>query len=211
MKILVVTGGIGSGKSEVCRIMCRMGLDLQYNADSRVKMLYTAHPGLLEDIEPELGCSLRDHECNFVPSKLAARIFEDKDAMTLVEDLVFPALLEDFEFFCSSHHQREIVVFESATVLEKARFEGFGDYVILVDAPFDVRLARACARDNADQEAILARMKNQSLMNSFSAGHTDQRIDAVIMNDGSLEDLQIKTELTIRSLLKDMNINIETD
>jgi len=48
-------------------------------------------------------------------------------------------------------------------------------------------------------------------MNSFSAGHTDQRIDAVIMNDGSMEDLQIKTELTIRSLLKDMNINIETD
>lgn len=206
MKILVVTGGIGSGKSEVCRIMSRIGLDLQYNADSRVKMLYSEHPGIVEDIEQRLVCSLRDESGNFVPSRLAGIIFEDRDAMTLVENIVFPALLKDFEYFCMSHPEESVVVFESATVLEKPQFDGFGDYTILVDAPFDVRLARACSRDNADEAAILSRMNNQKLMNSFSAGHIDPRVDAVIMNVGSLEELKTKTELTIRSFMKDMNL-----
>lgn len=206
MKTLVVTGGIGSGKSEVCRIMSRMGFDLQYNADIRVKMLYSEHPGLVEEIERRLGCSLRDDDGNFVPARLAGRIFEDRDAMALVENMVFPALLEDFELYCMSHPEKDVVVFESATILEKPQFEGFGDYTILVDAPFDIRLVRACSRDNADEAAILSRMNNQKLMNSFSAGHIDPRVDAVIMNVGSLEELQTKTELTIRSFMKDMDL-----
>ena len=60
MKIVVVTGGIGSGKSEVCRILSDMGLDLQYHADDRVKRLYAEHPSLLDDIESQTGCLLRD-------------------------------------------------------------------------------------------------------------------------------------------------------
>ena len=47
MKVLAVTGGIGSGKSEVCRILADKGLTLQYNADSRAKALYVERPGLL--------------------------------------------------------------------------------------------------------------------------------------------------------------------
>lgn len=206
MKTIVVTGGIGSGKSEVCRIMSRMGIDFQYNADSRVKMLYSERPAIVEEIEQGLGCSLRDDDGNFVPAILAGKIFEDRDAMALVEGIVFPALMEDFEFYCKSHPENDIVVFESATVLEKPLFEGFGDYTILVDAPFDIRLTRACARDNVDSAAILARMNNQKLMNSFSAGHVDPRIDAVIMNVGSFEELQTKTELAIRSFMKDMDL-----
>ena len=58
MIILVVTGGIGSGKSEVCRILANKGLTVQYNADSRVKELYTRVPGLLESIEQKLDCVL---------------------------------------------------------------------------------------------------------------------------------------------------------
>ena len=50
MMVLVVTGGIGSGKSEVCRIMRDMGYRCQYNADARAKALYEEHPTLLADI-----------------------------------------------------------------------------------------------------------------------------------------------------------------
>ena len=50
MKVLVVTGGIGSGKSAVCRILHEAGVTAQYNADERVKALYSAHPTLLNDI-----------------------------------------------------------------------------------------------------------------------------------------------------------------
>lgn len=206
MKVLVVTGGIGSGKSEVCRLMADMGLDLQYDADRRVKMLYDVHPGLLADIESALGCGLRDADGKFVPSLLAERIFTDRDALNKVENLVFPALMADFETFCRNHSDRKIVVFESATILEKPQFDGFGDFVILVDAPFDLRLSRACSRDNKDKEAVMARMSNQTLMNSLSDGGSDPRIDAVIMNDGTKAELRIKTEKALSALLEDMNI-----
>lgn len=206
MKVLVVTGGIGSGKSEVCRLMADMGLDLQYDADRRVKMLYDVHPGLLADIESALGCGLRDADGKFVPSLLAERIFTDRDALNKVENLVFPALMADFETFCTDHPDRKIIVFESATILEKPQFHGFGDFVILVDAPFDLRLSRACSRDNKDKEAVMARMSNQTLMNSLSDGGSDPRIDAVIMNDGTKAELRIKTEKALSAFLEDMNI-----
>lgn len=206
MKVLVVTGGIGSGKTEVCRILADMGFSLQYDADRRVKMLYSVHPHLLDDIEAGLGCVLRDDDGNLVPSMLAEKIFSSSDSMRIVEELVFPALIEDFRSFCRKDPDNAVVVFESATVLEKPYFDGFGDYTVLVNAPFETRLARACSRDNADKEAILARMNNQKLMNALSEGYTDPRIDAVINNSGSFEELRIRTEETVSSLLKDQDI-----
>ena len=81
MKVLAVPGGIGSGKSEVCRILADKGLTLQYNADSRAKALYVERPGLLCRIEASLGCRFRDEEGNFIPSRLAAVIFKDDGAL----------------------------------------------------------------------------------------------------------------------------------
>ena len=75
MKTLVITGGIGSGKSEVCRILERYGVVARYDADARVKALYSAHPTLLDDIEKALECRLRNDDGCFVPSLLSARIF----------------------------------------------------------------------------------------------------------------------------------------
>ena len=88
MKVLAVTGGIGSGKSEVCRILAENGLAVQYNADSRAKALYAECPGLLDEMEASLGCALRDEHGDFVPSRLAAVIFSDSAASG-----IYPALV----------------------------------------------------------------------------------------------------------------------
>ena len=200
MMTLVVTGGIGSGKSEVCRILNDLGLVAQYNADMRAKALYEEHPTLLRDIEKSLGCSFRDEDGRFQPSKLASVIFSDRSALETVESHLFPALMDDYTSFAGSCGE-EIVVFESATVLEKPQFNGFGDRVILVDAPFELRLERACVRDGADRERVLARMHNQKLMNALSEGLEDPRIDRRIMNDSSLEELVSRTKDAINSLI----------
>ena len=203
MKVLIITGGIGSGKSAVCRILQEAGVTAQYNADERVKALYSAHPKLLSDIEVSLGCVLRNEVGDFVPSFLAARIFSDPQALLKVEALVFPALMEDFRAFAEAHKEDDIIVFESATILEKPQFEGFGDMVVLVDAPYEVRLGRACARDGADRAAVEARMANQKLMNSFSDGGHDPRVDAVIVNDSDIEELKKRTYETMTVLFGD--------
>ncbi len=207
MKILVITGGIGSGKSEVCRILAQKGLTVQYNADAKVKELYDTVPGLLESIEDRLGCSLRDEAGKFVPQCLAQRIFVDRQALETVESLVFPALMEDFLAFAGNSGS-PFVVFESATILEKPQFDGFGDKVILVDAPVSMRMERACRRDGADREAVRARMANQKKMNALSEGAKDPRIDAVIVNDGSIAILEQKIEIIMSDLFGDWRKDI---
>ena len=207
MRILVITGGIGSGKSEVCRILAYKGLDAQYNADLKVKELYSSVPGLLETMENRLGCILKDSNGNFVPQWLAQIIFSDRKALETVESLVFPVLIEDFKSFAEDSGS-DIVVFESATILEKPQFKGFGDKVLLVDAPVHVRLERACRRDGAEREAVKARMANQILMNSLSDGAEDERIDAVIVNDGTIDMLEEKIEKTMSDLFGDWRKDI---
>ena len=207
MKILVITGGIGSGKSEVCRILAQKGLTVQYNADAKVKELYDTVPGLLESIEDRLGCCLRDEAGKFVPRCLAQRIFVDRQALETVESLVFPALMEDFLAFAGNSGS-PFGVLESATILEKPHFDGFGDKVILVDAPVSMRMERACRRDGADREAVKARMANQKKMNALSEGATDPRIDAVIVNDGSIAILEQKIEIMMSDLFGDWRKDI---
>lgn len=200
MMVLIVTGGIGSGKSQVCRILSEMGLRAQYNADLRAKALYEEHPSLLSDIEKSLGCTLKDDNGRFQPARLASVIFSERTALETVEGHLFPVLLDDFKSFAGSCGE-DIVVFESATVLEKPQFKGFGDKVILVDAPFETRLDRACRRNGADREKVIARMRNQKLMNELSEGHQDSRIDCRILNDSSLEELERRTKIAINSLI----------
>ena len=205
MRVLAVTGGIGSGKSEVCRILARHGLQLQYNADARAKALYTECPGLLDAMEDALGCVLRAEDGTFMPSALAAVIFTDRGAMEKVEALLYPEMIRDFHRVMSQASEDQTVVFESATFLEKKQFDGFADIVLLVDAPFEVRLERACARDAASRDAVLARMKCQTLMNALSEGYSDPRINHRVLNDGTRQELEEK----VLKVLKEIeNINI---
>ena len=191
MKVLVVTGGIGSGKSLVCRILAeRFGIPV-YEADKRAKALYSEVPGMISDIEDALGCVLRNDSGDFVPHKLADVIFNDKCALHKVEEILFPVMMADFSTWADGMKQ-DVVAFESATILEKPQFDGFGDIVLLVDAPVELRLIRASERDRVDQDRVKARMSAQQLMNRLSEGDTSDKIDYVVKNVGSIEDLNVK-------------------
>ena len=209
--VIIVTGGIGSGKSEVCALISRLYSIPLYEADSRVKGLYGRYPDLVGNLEVLLGCGLRDDEGNFVPSMLAARIFGDHGSLLKVEDMVFPYLKADFSEFLaiSGGH----VIFESATVLEKEAFKDFGDAVILVDAPVTLRLERACHRDGADKAKIMARMDSQRFMNMISDGTafmaeeyatTIKRITAKILNTGTLQELEQKVRIVMDDILQNV-------
>ena len=189
MKVLVVTGGIGSGKSQVCRLLSeKFGIPV-YEADSRAKALYMEVPDMLDRIEAALGTGLRNDRGEFVPGYLSDMIFADPSALRKVEDILFPVLKKDFSDW-AERQGSSLVAFESATILEKAAFDGFGDIVLLVDAPVSLRLMRAAARDCADTEKIRSRMEAQTLMNRLSEGGVDTRVDHVLKNDSTIEDLE---------------------
>lgn len=191
MKVLIVTGGIGSGKSLVSRMLTECYGIPVYEADTRAKALYAEIPSMLDEIESVLEVVLRDDSGNFIPQKLAKVIFTDSDSLKKVEDILFPQLQRDF-FNWAELQGKEVVALESATLLEKTQFDGFGDIVLVVDAPKSLRLSRACSRDGQDEAGILERMSAQPLMNLISDGACCERVDHVIVNDSTIEVLQQK-------------------
>jgi dephospho-CoA kinase len=189
MKVLIVTGGIGSGKSTVCSMLAEDYGYPVYEADRRVKELYLEHPRLLTDIEESLGETFRGEDGQFQPARLSARIFSQKEDLLKVESLVFPVLVEDFDRWKKENATKAILVLESATILEKPSLLGLGDMIMVVDAPLQLRVDRAVSRDGVDENSVRARVASQKLMNEISEGHIPENVDFVIKNDSDIETL----------------------
>jgi dephospho-CoA kinase len=190
MKVVAISGGIGSGKTTVCRLLETTYGWPVYEADGRVKHLYAEYPHMLEEIERELAENFRNDDGNFVPSKLAARIFSNPDALKVVEDIVFPVLHKDFESWKKMQEGKEYVVLESATILEKQGLHDLYDHMVIVDAPLSVRIERAMKRDGTTYDSVMRRVMNQQLMNAISSGDIPSGVDFVISNAGEEDDLE---------------------
>ena len=155
----------------------------------------------LSEIETALGANLRRDDGSLDPQALSAIIFNDSDALALVESIVFPVLLDDFEMWKSRHADSLFVVLESATILEKPQLSGIGDYVILIDAPVNVRLDRAASRDKSSYERVKLRMASQEMMNKISDGILKAPVDRVVENVGSVDDLREKLDEFVENVV----------
>ena len=183
---VLVTGGIGSGKSLVCSYLADMGMPV-YDSDSRTKALYDTHPGLLLTLEEAFGQCLRGADGCLDRKKLASIIFSDAEKLSLLESVVHPLVREDFESWASLTGA-PAVVFESAIVLQKASFLDFGDLAVEVCAPVELRAARAARRDNACIACVMDRIRTQMSQPRL------READYVIMNDSSASVLKTETE-----------------
>lgn len=181
MQTIFLTGLIGSGKSAVSALLRERGIPV-YDSDARTKALYDGQPGLVAALEEALGIPLRTAGGRLDRKALAAAIFTDAQAREQVEALVYPAVREDFLRWRDAQAGAPFVVLESAVILSKPIFKGLADKVVLVTAPADVRLRRVMARDGVPAEAVLRRMDAQQM--------PADGIDAVIGNDGSLQQLR---------------------
>jgi dephospho-CoA kinase len=198
MKTVILTGGMGSGKSAVCAYLKARGVPV-YDSDTRTKSLYDRDPALVDRMEAALGTDLRTPAGLLDRQKLASLIFSDPARREQVEALVYPAVLADFRRWKRWQRTRgwtygpvPFVILESAVILSKPVFDGLGDKVVLVDADESVRVARAVARDSADPEAVLRRIRQQS--------YDLARVDAVLRNDGSLETLPERVDQVFLNL-----------
>lgn len=172
MRVIVVTGNIGSGKSLVSHILKDRGVPV-YDCDSKAKDLYKTHP--------EFAALLRDD------------LFVNKAALTSLENALFPVLLDDFRVW-SAACATDLVAIESATILQKAFFDGLGDYVIWVSASRNVRLERILERGGITRESALERMALQSDESK------NPRVSVVIENNGSVEELTLKVDNFLKTI-----------
>ena len=190
-----MTGGIGSGKSEVCRRLASLGVPV-YDSDSRTKRLYDEAPGLSVKIDAALGGGLLDGDGLLDRKALASVIFSDSAKLKLLESIVHPAVLEDFLEWRSSQ-DAALVVMESAIAHRAPVFEGVFDAVVLVEAPQEQRLERAALRDSSSRGAVRRRMAEQTF--------DGLQPDITIVNDSSLDVLWSRTDEALEKLVSLQN------
>lgn len=152
-----ITGGIGSGKSTVCRMLAERGVAL-YDADSRAKALMSTSEALRRALIDNFGAETFTAE-GLNRAYLAGRVFNDAEQLCLLNSIVHPAVIEDFEAWAEAQ-EGNYVVFESAILFE-AGLEDRVDVAVAVMAPEALRVERVMARDGHSREQVLARIKNQ--------------------------------------------------
>lgn len=175
-KVIGLTGGIGSGKSAILEAFAALGIPA-YDCDSRTKALYREDTALAQSVAEILGEDVLGPDGFPDTKKMAARLFGDRSLLAKLEAAVHPAVAEDFLKWAEKQTS-DIVIMESAILLEKPFFDKFADFVITVSAPEEVRIARAMHRDGATREQIVRRLANQ-----WTDAQREARADMTITTD----------------------------
>lgn len=195
MTTVLITGGIGSGKSCVCRVLAENGIPV-YDSDSMARSLYDRDPELAAAVIAAMGGGVADNDGKIDRKALADMVFSDREKLSELENLVHPAVYRDFDAFRREHRDAELVVFESAIVLQRGLPEGLVDKIVYVDAPLELRVARASQRDGKSREETMKRVAAQPSVAD------DPRIDLVLRNDGTEEELRRATMEMLEKLKK---------
>ena len=191
MKTILVTGGIGSGKTAVCQYLEEKGIPVYYS-DERTKSLYDFDPSIVDALEKTFGTSLRTADGGLDRKALADVIFGVPENLSALESIVHPAVLKDFLSWRESQKGCRAVAMESAIAKERPLFDGSYDYVMLVEAPWQTRLERACKRDNAERDAVLKRMKAQYTR--------EEKADVIVNNDLDESVMKERVDLALKLL-----------
>lgn len=189
---IAVTGGIGCGKTAVCRHFESEGWPVYY-ADDRAKSLYLEIPGLVERAGMAAGVELRLADGTFDKAALARAAFSDREVLLRVEAVVHPYVYEDFAKWRDGRKE-QVAFLESAIFLHKPLFWPLAQAVIEVVAPKELALNRVMRRDGAGRADVERRMSMQS-------GGEGRAPDAVVINDGSLDVLHARADEALRAVL----------
>ena len=157
MKIVGLTGGIGSGKSAVLSVFSSLGVPC-YQSDSSAKKLMHQDPELINQIKALFGDDLYEGE-KLNRGKLAEVVFADKSKLESLNAIVHPRVKEDFQLFLSQQNA-DYVIKEAAILFETGGAEDC-DVTILVTAPEDLRIERVMKREKSKVEHIKSRMRHQ--------------------------------------------------
>ncbi|MCM0060315.1 MAG: dephospho-CoA kinase [Algoriphagus sp.] len=175
-----ITGGIGSGKTTVCKLFTLLGIPV-YTADDRARWLMSHEPQLKEQIFAAFGTEsyLSNGELN--RGYLAETVFSNPEKVASLNALVHPAVGKDFAEWVSQQNAPYLIK-EAALLFETGAAKKL-DYVINVSSPLRVRLARVLLRDPHRTEDQVNQIINQQLpdekkneLADFSIKNTDNKL-----------------------------------
>lgn len=170
-----VTGGIGSGKSTICRMFEVLGIPVYY-ADVEAKRLMQADPDLVTAIRDHFGEQAYRPSGELDRAFLASRVFGDPEKLNLLNGLVHPVTIRDADRWAEKQSS-PYVLKEAALMFESEAFHHV-DLVIGVSAPAALRIRRSMRRDGITRNEVLKRMNSQ-----LDEGIKMRLCNEVIVND----------------------------
>lgn len=193
-RLIGLTGGIGSGKSTVARLLAEQGIPI-IDADQLARQVTVpGSPALAEIalqwphvIAPDGGLDRR---------KLGAAIFASAEARARLEAIMHPRIValsrQRAQELAAAGHA--LAFYEASQLVETGRYREL-EALVVVDAPEDTRIARVVARDGATADEVRARMAAQLPMAAKRQVATH-----VLENDGDLATLRGRVAAMLKAI-----------
>ena len=174
MKVVGLTGGIGSGKTIVSNVFIKLGIQV-YNSDIQAKILMNTDMQIINQLKDHFGKDvyLKDRTLN--KNKLAEYIFNDKSKLQIVNNIVHPVVSNHFKNWLQNQSSKYVIK-ETAILFESETYKDT-NIIITVFAPESLRIKRLLKRDNTTVNDIRSRIKNQ-----ISEEEKMNRSDYIIYN-----------------------------
>lgn len=197
MKIIGLTGGIGSGKSTVAHFLAKMGaevIDLDkvgHDVLSKNGIAYTK-------AVREFGEAILNEQGEIDRTKLAGIVFSDPAALKKLNNITHPEIDKKAADIIQTCRRRgvKVLVFEAPVALEAARTSQYNEIWVTV-APEETVLGRVKERSGFKTQDVKARIQAQ-----MSNEERVKKADVVIVNDGTLNELKTKVKAEWDNLLK---------
>jgi dephospho-CoA kinase len=159
LKNIGLTGGIGSGKSYIAKVFEALDIPVFY-ADNEAKKILN-EPQIIINVSEVLQTNIIDPATGLANrKKIASIVFNDPEKLKLLNQIIHPAVEQNFIIWCANHAQKKYVIKEAAILFESGSYKKL-DGVICVVSPLELRLKRLAVRDNESEAEILKRINNQ--------------------------------------------------
>ncbi len=156
-----ITGGIGSGKTYICKLLELMNFSVFYS-DAEAKKIQDTNAYVRTKLIEFFGEEVYTED-GLNRKYIAEIIFNNPTAKKQLEEVIHPKVADAFDAWCEEKaNTDERIVFIESAILYESGFDKIVDKVIMVYADEDVRIERSMQRDGADRAAIEERIKNQS-------------------------------------------------
>lgn len=171
-----ITGGIGSGKSTVCKIFASMGIPI-LDADTLAKNIAEIDLNVREAILKNFGEESYDINGKYNRKFIASIVFTDANKLKDLNNIIHPAVIDYSNNWANQHQDKKYVIKEAALMFESGSYK-YNDINIVVNAPKDLRIQRVLSRDNSTLEDIIRRIESQ-----MSDEERNSMADKIIIND----------------------------
>ena len=198
-----VTGGIGSGKTEVCSVFSSLGARV-YSADLLAKEFLNTDPAIRTHLTNSFGGDLYDSFGKIKRKQLAKLVFGDDRLLQKLNDIVHPKIILEIRRIIDKEkkiREAPMIMVEAALMYETGS-DGMFDYMIVVEAEEVARIERIVRRDGDSRTEIVRRMRAQLPPEAKS-----KRADFVLRNSGDLNALRSTCEFLF-TLLSRMDIPV---